>query len=374
MKKAKDIIIIIFFTVILLEVSLQVNYYICNGAFLFNRFKTPIYVKDLDYGHMVKSNLKFNHVTNEFNVTYYTNSKGFRCSSKLEEYNSLGNEYRIILNGPSFAFGWGVNYEQSFAAILENRLISDLLFNKAGVQVINFGVPSRSIPIQIIFIEKEGRNYKPSLVVQLVYGSMTMGKHDQYKFNKVKNGCLINEKAGFGWVISEMKQSGIVFYLWIAYNRLLSLINHNNQDSQIIGAGRDLSSFTKFDINDKIVSNAIKHYNKLKLYCQSINAKLIIVYIPLSYVVHDEDVTRWKHLGVKNIPGEIAFNKEFCDYLVNNGIDCLNLTDDLIKAAQVSRKKLYYWLDVHWTPYGNEIAATLVSQYLLNQQSYRSIH
>ena len=192
MNKAKDIIIIAFVTLILLEVALQFNYYIRNGALLFQRSNTPIYVKDTDFGHRVKSNLKFNHVTNEFNVTYYTNNEGLRCSSKLEEYNKIGNEYRVILNGPSFAFGWGVNYEQSFAAILENRLKSDLVFSKQGVKVINFGVPSRSIPIQIKYLEKEGRNYKPSLVVQLAYGSMTMGKHDQNKFNEVKNGYLIN--------------------------------------------------------------------------------------------------------------------------------------------------------------------------------------
>ena len=310
-------------------------------------------------------------MTNEFNVNYYTNSKGLRCSPKLEEYNGLVNGYRIILNGPSFAFGWGVNYGQSFAAILENRLKSGSSFAKQGVQVINFGVPSRSIPIQIKYLENEGKYYKPALVLQMVYGSMTMGKHDQNKFNDVKDGCLINEKAGYKWIINEMKQSGIVFYLWIAYNRLLSLVAGNNQDSQIIGAGRDLSNVNKFDINDKIVSRSLKYYFELKSYCQSINAKLLIVYFPLSYVLHNEDVTRWKHLGVKNIPGEIAFNKEYCDYLINNGIDCLILTDDLIKAAQVSRKRLYYWLDVHWTPYGNEVAAELVSQYLLNQPSIR---
>ena len=152
MKKARDIFLITLFTLILLEIALQLNYYISNGAPLFRRFKTPIYVKDPVYGHRVKANLKFNHVTNEFNVNYYTNSKGLRCSPKLEEYNGLVNGYRIILNGPSFAFGWGVNYGQSFAAILENRLKSGSFFAKQGVQVINFGVPSRSIPIQIKYL------------------------------------------------------------------------------------------------------------------------------------------------------------------------------------------------------------------------------
>lgn len=147
------------------------------------------------------------------------------------------------MNGPSFAFGWGVDYEQSFAVILENSLKSDLIFSKRGVKVINIGVPSRSIPIQIKYLEKEGRNYKPSLVVQLAYGSMTIDKHDQNKLNGVKNG-----------------------------------------------------------------------------------------------------------------------------------INYINLTDGLIKAAQESHKKLYYWIGVYWTPYGNEVAAKLVSQHILNQQSFQHIH
>jgi hypothetical protein len=374
MGKAKDIFIITFLTVILLEVSLQFNYYVRNGAFLFHRNKTPIYVKDQDYGHRVKSNLKFNHVTNEFNVMYYTNSKGFRCSSNLEEPNKLGNEYNIILNGPSFAFGWGVNYEQSFAAILENRLKSALSFHKEGVKVIDFGVPSRAIPVQIKFFEKEASNYKPSLVLQMVYGSMIVTKHDKVIFNDVINGELINEQAGLGWIIGKMKRSGIVFYLWIAYNRLLSSIKEDNQDNSIIGAGRDLSNINDFDVNDKLVKKSLGYYKNLKSYCDSINAKLLIIFFPLSYVVHEEDAGRWKHLGVKNIQGAIAFNKEFCDYLNSNGIDCFNLTDDLINIGKESHQRLYYWLDVHWTPYGNEIAATVVSQYILNNQSFRRIN
>jgi hypothetical protein len=371
MEKAKNIIIVTFITIILLEIALQLNYYIQNRALLFYRVNTQIYVKDQDYGHRVKPNLKYHHVTNEFNVMYYTNSKGLRCSRKMEEYNHPVNKYRIILNGPSFAFGWGVNYEQSFAAILENILKADYIFNKDGVQVIDFGVPCRAMPVQIRYLEKEGKNYKPSLVLQFAYGSMIVRKDDPNNYTDVKNGYLINKTAGYYWITSKIKQSGIVFYSWIAYNRLLPLIKGNNHDNKIIGAGRDLSNFTKFDIDSKEVMDSLKYYNELKLYCQLINAKLIIIYFPLSYCIHNEDVTRWKHLGVKDIQGEHAFNREFCDYLNKNGFDCVNMTDDLISAARVSHKRLYYWLDVHWTPYGNEVAAKLVSKYILEHQSFR---
>lgn len=368
MNKFKDVLIISFLTIFLLEITIQLNYYIHNGDLLFYRINTPIYVKDPDYGHRVKPNLKYHHVTNEFNVIYYTNSKGFRCSDKYEEYDHKSPGYKIILNGPSFAFGWGVNYEESFAAILQKTLSAAPVLANKGIEVINFGVPSRSIPVQIRFFKNAGRDFQPSLLLQLAYGSMVLAEDDPSKYNEVENGYLINKKEGFEYAISKMKQSGIVFYSWIAYNRLVSMINKNTFNSKIIGAGRELNNYTEFDLNNKEIINSLKYYLDLHSFCQSINVKLIIIYFPLSYVVHEEDIVRWKHLGVDDIMGQIAFNKKFCDYLNKNGIVCLDLTEKLINEARISRKRLYYWLDVHWTPDGNQVAAESVAHYLLQHQ------
>jgi len=369
MKKIRDIIIIFLSTIILLEITIQLSYYIQNGSLLFYRVNTPIYVKDHDYGHRVKPFLKYRHRTNEFNVIYYTDSKGFRCSNKFEEYDHPENKYSIVLNGPSFAFGWGVNYEQSFAALLERSLQADTILDKRSIQVINFGVPCRSVPVQIRFFTNEGRHFKPSLVLQFAYGSMIVGDDDPSNYFDVKNGYLIYERVGYQYLISRLKQSGIVFYSWIAYNKLLSLFNDNNHGKKIIGAGRDLANFTKFNVDNIEVKNSLKYYSDLKSYCQSINANLIIIYFPLSYVVYNGDVARWKHLGVENIRGQISFNEQFCNYLNQHGIVCLNLTDGLINAARTSHQRLYYWLDVHWTPYGNKIAAGLVSKFILSHKN-----
>jgi len=62
--------------------------------------------------------LFFDHRTNEFRARYITNQARFRVPRPDLEYPLAkpSDTYRIMLLGPSYAFGWGVDYELSFAA------------------------------------------------------------------------------------------------------------------------------------------------------------------------------------------------------------------------------------------------------------------
>jgi hypothetical protein len=66
---------------------------------------------------------------------------------------------------------------------------------------------------------------------------------------------------------------------------------------------------------------------------------------------------------VRNAEGQRRFDAAYCSYLENHGVPCLNITDDLRHAARAER--LYYWLDIHWTPAGNRVAAQAVARRLL---------
>ena len=115
-----------------------------------------------------------------------------------------------------------------------------------------------------------------------------------------------------------------------------------------------------FNIEKPEVRDATAFYEHLAKAVQESGARLQIVYFPLSYVIYPEDENRWRHLGVRNVAAESAFDAAFVDYLNAQHIPAADITQDLRDAA-TGRKRLYNWLDIHWTPEGNAAAANAVA-------------
>src|SRR5262249_60703048 len=97
----------------------------------------------------------------------------------------------------------------------------------------------------------------------------------------------------------------------------------------------------------------------------------LVVYVPLSYAIHREDESRWRHLGIRDIINQMTFDAAFVHYLSEWQIPSIDITRQLQKSAQLG-KRMYYWLDIHWTPAGNAVAARAVSEYLIGRQGAAS--
>jgi hypothetical protein len=107
-----------------------------------------LYVLDQYTSHSLKPNLRRvpmqirvkiggDTVVKPFFVS--TTSDGIR-SARDVAVERKPNAIRIMVMGSSFDFGYGVNDEDTWAAVLENRLASDRIFPVA-VEVINGGMP-----------------------------------------------------------------------------------------------------------------------------------------------------------------------------------------------------------------------------------------
>lgn len=352
---------------VLLELVLQAFYYVGNRTFLFRRTAVPIYRSDEHMGFSVKRDLEFHHVTGEFDTFLHTNHEGFRTSSAHEEYAipKPAAKFRVMLLGPSFAFGWGVNEEDTFARQLSEKLRDAALAGGREVEVINAGVPAVPPANQLQWYERYGRRFAPDMVIQFIYGSMWVNESPATdSFQVDEQGFLRRSNVSARRKFQEWaKNFATVYYGWVASTALRSKTG-SQPSGEVVGAGRALVQQFQFDPAREATRRSVRYYDRLKASVADGNARLVVVHFPLSYVVHRSDISRWSHLGVRNVEDQVRANEEFCAFLRARSVSCVNLTDALAKEAERSPERLYYWLDIHWTPKGNRVAAETVARLL----------
>ncbi len=343
------------------EIGLQAFYYCTADQFLFKRTAEPIFAPNKYSGFFNKPNLSYVHWTNEFRIKIYTNKEGFRVARPGIEYCRIRkpDTFRVLLLGPSFAFGWGVNYEDSVAARLETMLKSAPTCGRK-VEVINAGVPALSPQRQLNWLVHVGRSFQPDLIIELIYGSLEIDQGDDGLFAD-KDGFLERRDLSTGaWLFEEAKKSAIVFYGWMLSTELFAA-----RDDVIRGAGRNVRQLEDFKPDAAGIRGSLDFYRQLAAVAKASGARLAVVYFPFSFYVHRGDWARWRHLGAgRDVDGLIALDRSFCNYLNQIGVDCLNGTPDLIKAAAKNPERLYYWLDIHWTVRGNLVAARSIAKHL----------
>ncbi|MBK7949405.1 MAG: hypothetical protein IPK00_11865 [Deltaproteobacteria bacterium] len=119
--------------------------------------------------YRVASDLDYVHRTNEFEIQIYTNSLGLRTDASHREYAKPKPDdvYRILVTGPSFAFGWGANYEEIFPTLIERGLSVP----GKRVEVMNLGTPSQGSAHQLCWMKEVGYAYQPDMVLHVSYGN-----------------------------------------------------------------------------------------------------------------------------------------------------------------------------------------------------------
>jgi len=111
---------------------------------------------DPDIGWVNRPDTKTRVVHPRFAYVVEINSRGLR--DREHTYEPQPGVFRIALLGDSIAWGWGVDDGQSFPDQLEDLLGS-------GVEVINLAVPGYGTDQQLWILEREGRRYRPDLVL-----------------------------------------------------------------------------------------------------------------------------------------------------------------------------------------------------------------
>jgi hypothetical protein len=110
----------------------------------------------------LKPNLDISFV----NVPVKTNSCGIRGPER--PIAKPNNTYRIALLGDSFAFGWGLKFEDTFGQVIENNL-NRVFSGGPHFEVLNFGVPGYSTFQEVSLLKFKGLDFQPDAVVVFLH-------------------------------------------------------------------------------------------------------------------------------------------------------------------------------------------------------------
>lgn len=347
---------LIALAMLLTEASLQGAYRVANGDWLARRTQPRIYERDPTRCYALRPSLAYHHATNEFSVDIFTNAQGFRTDSARRPtiVPKPVNTTRVLFLGPSFAFGWGVEYEESYAGLTGRAL----RHTHPSVEVVDAGVPAQPMAWQLCWLRTAGRALHPDVIVQTVYilpENVESSCTSSAQCPTVRDGRLYTREPRAGRrALAAAKRSAVVFYGFYLLQRLRT-------DAPAPGMGTELRDSPPPAL--AALSRTADRYEAYRRFVRgatSDSTDVLFVFVPLSYMVHSSDARRWSHLGVARVSAEAVARERqrvaaLRNVLAERGIAFVDPTSALVRVAEHHRA--YHWLDVHLTARGNRAVA-----------------
>jgi lysophospholipase L1-like esterase len=341
------------------EVSLQGFYRGTVGDWLFRRTAVPIFEADPVRCYRLKADLAFQHRTPEFAVTVYTNHQGLRTDERrlpleLDRRGETG--YRLLFLGPSYSFGWGNEFEQSYPALIA----AGLQVPRRQVEVVNLGTPGQSVAMQLCWLREFGSRLRPDFVVQTVFWNprvLQTACPERLSCPLVENGFLAPSLPRWRRRLAELaKRSAAVFYTWWIQGSSERL-----GSTDVVEVPAEILERLAGEPTERTTARYLEHIRSTRSYGGA-QAKTAFVFVPPSFVVHPEDLGRWGGMPPEQVAEVAALAARVQEGLRGEGVLFIDTTPALRRAA--ARERLYYWLDTHLNPAGNRVVAEAVLERL----------
>ena len=293
----------------------------------------------------------------------YTDENGYRYSKKIRQ-NQLEN---LVFLGDSFTYGYGVDYEDSFTGIIENKLKNFEVYNLA---VPGYGIQKYYYQLNEFFKKNTTSNIFLVLdMTDISDAAFRWNKIEEIDTPVIKSKHVIKNISDWKkFRNSNFKGTRLLIYNLRNFFRFLKLkIISTNMGSKDRALSSEIANFTyqklKDDknINNKNFSNAIEiienNFQKISNLATNNNANLYLVIFP------------WPETLIN---GQLEFNWEKFAFNLcsqNNCKKLINFFEDFnhIKENNQNWKNLIYIDDdVHFKKFGNEIIASKIIKELIN--------
>jgi hypothetical protein len=339
-------------TIVLAEIAAQGYYALTTGDILARRAALPIFEADPTRCYRLRGGLAYRHRTPEFDVTLYTNDEGMRTGADRRPIaEKRPGVFRVLFLGTSYAFGWGSEYEQSYAALVG----AGLARSGREVEVVNLGTPGQPAGGQLCWLRDQGRRVRPDLVIHTVFADpavIAASCEEDRNCPQVADGYLVRRGHVPGFVGELGKRSALVFYGWYIGHRYLA------PAPSVHGpAGEPPDGLRLPDQGTDALPPRYATFVSSVRDAVGEPVQVVFVVIPPSFAVHPGDASRWGPIGPY---GEVfrSVTRAAASALEANGIAFVDTTPALERAAANGR--MFYWLDTHLTPAGNRVVAEVL--------------
>ena len=295
--------------------------------------------------------LKENLQDKEFNSDYYTNSEGYRISTKTDNNRTIKDCDWLFL-GDSYVQGAQVNYEQLFTTVLYKSFPNKIILNAgiSGLGIIDEYLLYKSL-------EKKLRPDKVFLVLCNFNDFMNVSEnHLNY------SDYLIDKSNFLRFILFDYKYSN---------PQTLPLGRWTEPFFKDESDNTDYNVFFKKSSDKKIkdIENLKKYLKIFNDEVKKNNSQLVVIQIPTKeqvyYKYFDEVINSFK-IDVKNLdmnaPNDIL--QKAC---IDNGIKLIDLREPFAR----SESEVYFQFDEHLNQFGHKVIANeIVSKFKAESLRY----
>jgi len=315
----------------------------------------------------------------EFDTRIKTTSQRFRGDEEFTR-TPPHEVARIAILGDSFAFGNGVNDEESYPAVLADALNDETVMpgRVPGVpggatrfEVLNTGIPNSGTGDQALWYEHWVKDFAPHLVVLTVYGGNDVWDEIQdSKFELTPSGAVPMDREAVearGGLEAKLQSAVLKIpgYMYLTqHSHLLYAVRTAVTVSfsrRVDTKGRTLPTASDDDPKaDLAIDKIAAEIHWLRQRVEASGAEFVIVFIPQrNEFLEQTRESRGSHRS-RSLAARVRHEADRAD------ISYLDLTAAVASRLARNPGTLYYLKDDHMRPDGYRLVGEEVAHFLLN--------
>jgi hypothetical protein len=282
---------------------------------------------------------------------------------------SKGNDvFRIMVLGDSFAFGDGVDDDETFCSLVEQGLNASQ-DGTMRYEVLNSGVGSFTPILEYLYLKTDGIRFDPDFVILFfdmsdLYQTQVLWKRAEVSGTGEAIRITMPQRSGFYRFVMVR-----FFYLsqFFQYVEGAILGKSVRDEALLRGISEELMGFTKSQDQSPWEEQWQRIFADIaysKKFCEARNIDFLVVIYPWGHQVSGYE---WAE-GRKQVfipPGYTAPPDVFTmleDRLTEMGITVLNLFPAF--RDYQGRELLYFSRDMHWSEHGHRLVGKELTAYL----------